>query len=93
MGDWRLELHAFSASVRNRDDWSASRSNRITPGKKTGTIGLEAVWVPGPVWIVRTEKNLPLPEIELLFLGCPAPGSLYAVGLDVRVSPQCLFLD
>lgn len=57
MEDWRLELHAFSASARNEDEWSASRSSRFTPGKNPGTIGWEAVWVPGPVWTVWTKEK------------------------------------
>jgi hypothetical protein len=49
-------LHPFVTSTLEVGVWSASRSDRFTPGKDPVPFVQEAGWAPGPVWTCA--KNL-----------------------------------
>jgi hypothetical protein len=57
-GEMDVPIHIFLTSALDGGDWSASRSDRFTPGEKAPVhIGHKAGWAPEPVWTTLRREN------------------------------------
>lgn len=90
MGEW-----TYSVTILDGDEWAASSTCRITPGRKTPSVHWsDGGWVPAPAWLRRQSKKYLLLSrickmrvLQLEFTSCRL-----AYYWDVSRPPVCVLI-